>query len=85
MAADYERVETTTTVVRLVATAPLDATQDLGQMIAQARNEIAEHRGDGVEVRLGYREVWLEPTDEGVAVCFEKSTRADDRGGEYRR
>lgn len=80
MAASYRREETTTTVVRLIADAPLDGTADIHQILIHARLELNEHLGNGrTDGDPGYSRIWLEPvgsegdSDAGVAVCFEKS------------
>lgn len=79
MAPGYRREEVTTTVVRLIADdRQLDGTSDIYTLLAWARHELNRHLGNAdLDQDPGYRRIWLEPTDEGVAVCFEKTRREE--------
>lgn len=75
MAAEYQREEETSVVVRLKAKAPLDGTADVFQLLAWARQELNRHLGnEDLDKDPGYGRIWLEPWDEEIAVCFTKST-----------
>lgn len=77
MAAEYSREEVTTTVVRLRIKTPAHW-NDVSQVWWHARHELNEFKGRPADTTPYDDEIWYEPGDEDIAVCFERTERVTD-------
>lgn len=80
MAAEYSVEEVTTTVVRYRIKTPANW-NDVDQMWHHARMALNKHKGRDHIATPCDDEMWYEPGDEDLAVCFKKVSRVGGESG----